>query len=412
MINIPPQFGKTRTFVQFCEWAFGKNNEERVIACSYNDDVASDFSRYTRDGILQERGFDDDIVYSDIFPGTTIKRGDAAFSKWALEGQHFNYLGSGVGGTITGKGGTILLVDDPIKGAEEALNDNHLSKLWTWYTSTFLSRVSAEHGEPLEIIIMTRWSKKDLCGRILESSDADSWLQIKMEACDEKTGEMLCDDFLSYERYLHLKSQMVDMIFEANYHQKPIDLTGILYKNLKTYRKVPELNGKPIFKRILSYTDTADTGSDWLCSIVFGEYNGEAYLLDVYYTQEGMEITEPAEAKFLYENKVNLAYIESNNGGRGFARNVQRLLLEKHGSRSTVIKWFHQAGNKEARIFSASAFVQNHIYFPLNWKDRWPKFYKHLTGYLKEGKNKFDDSADTITGCGEMIGKIKSFEFV
>jgi len=403
----------TRTLVNFCEWTLGKNTSERIIACSYNDDVASDFSRYTRDGIDATRNFDEDIIYSDIFPDTKIKQGNASYQKWALEGQFFNYIGSGVGGTITGKGGTTLLIDDPVKGAEEALNENHLDKLWVWYTSTFLSRTSAEHGEPLEILNMTRWSKKDLCGRILDSEDKDNWLILKMEAYDKKSNKMLCEDFLSYERYLYLRSQMVDMIFEANYHQKPIDLQGILYKQLKTYKDIPkDENGRSLFKRILSYTDTADTGNDWLCSIVFGEYNKEAYILDVYYTQDGMEITEPAEAKFLHDNKVNLAYIESNNGGRGFARAVQRILWENHKSRSPVIKWFHQAGNKEARIFSASAFVQEHIYLPLNWKDRWPDFHRDLISYLKEGKNKFDDAPDAITGIAEMIGKLKSFEFI
>src|SRR3989304_8658435 len=111
-----------------------------------------------------------------------------------------------------------------------------------------------------------------------------------------------------------------------------------------------------------------------------------------------MEITEPAEAKFLYDNKVNLAQIESNNGGRGFARNVKKLLWDNHKSRTPIIKWFYQGANKQARIFSASAFVQEHIYFPLNWKDRWPIFHNHLTSYLKEGKNKVDDAEDCLTG--------------
>jgi len=407
MLNIPPQHGKSRTLINFCAWVFGKNNEERVISCSYNDDTASDFSRYTRDEISQERNFDEEIIYNEIFPGTRIKEGNASYQKWALEGQHFNYLGAGVGGSITSKGGTVLIIDDPVKGAEEALNENHLNKLWLWYTSTFLSRVSAEHGEPLEILNMTRWAKKDLCGRLLDDEkNKDNWYIVKMEAYDKETDSMLCDDFLSKERYLYLKSQMVDMIFAANYHQQPIDLQGILYKKFKTYEKHPEI------KRILSYTDTADTGNDYLCSIIFGEYNGEAYIIDVLYSQEGMEITEPDTAKFFNDNKVNLAYIESNNGGRGFARNIQRILWEKHNSRQPVIKWFHQADNKEARIFANSAYVQEHVYFPANWKDRWPEFYQALTTYLKEGKNKFDDAPDAITGVGEMISKIKSFEFV
>ena len=72
----------------------------------------------------------------------------------------------------------------------------------------------------------------------------------------------------------------------------------------------------------------------------------------------------------------------------------------------TVVKWFHQSANKQARIMTASAFVQEHVYMPLNWRDRWPAFYKALTGYLKEGKNKHDDAADCITGVAEETNDV------
>ena len=68
MINLPPRFGKTRTLVLFCAWAFGKNIEERIIATSYGDDIANDFSRYTRYTIQEQKNQAEDIVYSDIFP--------------------------------------------------------------------------------------------------------------------------------------------------------------------------------------------------------------------------------------------------------------------------------------------------------------------------------------------------------
>ena len=88
-----------------------------------------------------------------------------------------------------------------------------------------------------------------------------------------------------------------------------------LYTSFKTYSELPkDANGKLVFSKIQNYTDTADTGDDYLCSINYGVYNGEAYVLDVLYTKEGMEITEPATAKMLYDGKVNVADIESNNG--------------------------------------------------------------------------------------------------
>ena len=167
MMNLPPQHGKSRTLTNFSSWAFGNNNEERILLAAYNDDTANDFSKYTRDIIKEEKISDDpfdDIVYNDIFPDTKLKFGSATFKQWALEGQHFNYKGGGVGGSFTSKGGTILITDDPIKNAEEALNAAALDRVWNFLTGTFMSRVSAEGGEPLEILNMTRWAGKDPCG--------------------------------------------------------------------------------------------------------------------------------------------------------------------------------------------------------------------------------------------------------
>lgn len=409
ILNLPPQHGKSRTLINFADWVFGKNPKEKIITCSYNDETASDFSRFTRDGIMQEKTEGTDICYSDIFPNTVIKDGNAAIEKWALQGQHFSYLGAGLGGSITGKGGTILIVDDPIKDAETAYNEAALDKIWRWYTGTFLSRVSAPGGEPIEIVNMTRWSKNDICGKILSGAEASEWYVLKMEAYDETNNKMLCPDLLSKKRYLSQRTNMDNAIFRANYHQEPVDIQGRLYQNLKEYTSFPvDENGKILFERIVSYTDTADTGADWLCSIVAGEYKGEAWILDVYFTDAAMEITEPGEADFLVGNKVNMAKIESNNGGRGFARNVERLIWERHHTKKVVIEWFHQSENKVARIMTNSSYVINHIYFPQGWKDKYPEFYDAITNYQKEGKNKHDDAADCLTGIAEMVGNNNS----
>ena len=83
-------------------------------------------------------------------------------------------------------------------------------------------------------------------------------------------------------------------------------------------------------------------------------YQGEAYVLDVLYTKEGIEFTEPAAARLLFEGQVNAADIESNNGGRGFARAVERLLREQYHSTRCVIRPFYQSANKAARILSTA----------------------------------------------------------
>lgn len=395
IMNLPPRHGKSRTLIMFCEWVLGKDNENRIITASYNEDLATQFSRYTRDGISEEKLYPHEVVFSDIFPETKIKRGDGSYRQWALEGQFFNYKGAGLGGSITGKGGNIMIVDDPIKNAEEAFNEYQLDKQWQWFTDTFLSR-QEQKDVSIKIVNMTRWSKKDICGRILDSKRASEWYVLKMPAMDGN-GEMICPELLNKENFEALRDLMDDTIFNANYLQEPVDVKGILYKTLKTYKEIPE------FERIISYTDTADEGSDYLCSIIAGVYQGEGYLLDVYYTKDGMEITEEETARLFNEFEVNRATIESNNGGKGFSRNVKRILWETFRTRRTIVKWFHQSKNKVARILTNSTFVMEHIYFPEDYKERWPEFSKDIEGFQKEGKNKHDDCADALTGIAELL---------
>lgn len=116
-----------------------------------------------------------------------------------------------------------------------------------------------------------------------------------------------------------------------------------------------------------------------------------------------MEVTEPLTAEMLVNNEVNDAEFESNNGGRGFARSVERIIWEKFKTRRINVKWFHQSKNKQARIISNSTYVMNHIYFPENWKDRWPEYYRAMNSYQKEGKNKHDDAPDATTGLAEKM---------
>ena len=157
--------------------------------------------------------------------------------------------------------------------------------------------------------------------------------------------------------------------------------------------------------RIFDFDTTSDE-CDYLIKnadielICYGMYEGAYYILDIYYTKDSMEITEPETARMLTRNNVGCAIIESNNGGRGFARNVERECKEL-GNRHTNIKWFHQSKNKIARILSNSTSVMNNLYFPVNWEDRWPEFAKDIKKYQKEGKNEHDDGPDSLTGVYE-----------
>lgn len=391
--------GKSRTASLFVEWVLGNNQNEKIMTGSYNETLSTTFSKNVRNSIMEEKADKYKPVFSDVFPKVKIKRGDGAMNLWSLEGGYNNYLATSPTGTATGFGASLMIIDDLIKNAEEANNENVKEKHWEWFTNTMLSRL--EEGGKI-VIIMTRWASDDLAGKVLEwcENKKKKYKHISMKALvDEDKKEMLCSEVLSYESYMDKVSAMGEDIASANYQQEPIDLKGCLYSSFKTYTELP-----PYFEQIKSYTDTADEGTDYLCSMVYGVYQREAYILDILYTQEAMEKTEQATAKMFYDNKVNVARIESNNGGRGFARNVKRILEQELDTNYTVIRPFHQSQNKLARILTNATWVMEHIYYPTNWRDRWPDYYKAMVKYQRTGKNKNDDAPDCTTGIAEDIG--------
>lgn len=396
VINLPPRHGKSRTATKFVQWLFGRyGHDKKVMTGSYNEMLSGTFAKAVRD-VIAEVPTEGVLVYRDIFPNTSIKYGEAAAQKWSLEGsQQANYLATSPTGTATGFGCNIMIIDDLIKNSEEAYNENTLQRQIDWFNNTMMSRT--ENGFKV-IIIMTRWSTNDLAGFVLENFD--SVVHVNYKAVQED-GSMLCDEILSKADYdLKTRNMNKDIIL-ANYQQEPVDVKGRLYSTIRTYTEIPQDEaGKPLFKYILNYTDTADEGNDFLCSICYGIYETSYYILDVLYTKEPMEKTEPATAAMLTRNHVGCALIESNNGGRGFARNVERE-CRAAGNSHTVIKWFHQNENKVARILSNSTGVMQNVYFPLNWQDRWPEFARDLRRYQKEGKNAHDDAPDALTGVYE-----------
>ena len=117
-----------------------------------------------------------------------------------------------------------------------------------------------------------------------------------------------------------------------------------------------------------------------------------------------MEYTEPALARMLGKWDVEECIVESNNGGRGFARSVEtqcRLM----GNKRTKIRWFTQKDNKDVRININSAAVQNLTFMPDGWVKLFPAFASAILGYLRVGKNEHDDAPDALTGTIEKRRK-------
>lgn len=266
---------------------------------------------------------------------------------------------------------------------------------------TMLSR---REGKRKVIVVMTRWASDDLAGRLIEALDRQGkkYRLICYKAFDGRS--MLCEDILSRSQYEDiLQGDTGKDIVEANYNQSPIDITGRLYSQLQTYDELPKN-----IESIDSYTDTADEGSDFLCSIIYAVKDCKAYVLEVIYTQDGMEVTEDLVAKAHTDYSVNRAKIESNNGGKGFARNVKRIAQEKYGNNITHFFTFTQTKNKNSRILTGSTGVMNNVLFPVGWENHWRDYWRDMTKYQRIGKNAHDDAQDATTGVYENLPKKKA----
>ena len=241
IINMPPGYGKSYTLANFANWCYGQNVKNKIITVSYNNIIAPEFARTTRD-MVQEEGEPgkDSYTTRDFFPHVKVKYGDASVMKWSLEGSYASYLATSFDGTVTGMRGNIIIIDDPIKNAKEAANDAVKESHWNYLKNTLSSR--ALPGA-LWIIVLTRWATDDLAGRLLEAyPDKCHVLKLTALDTDSPDGISTCEDLFPTEDLQDKRETLDDDIWGANYMQTPIDKKGALYGEFKTYSVVdPEI---------------------------------------------------------------------------------------------------------------------------------------------------------------------------
>ncbi|MCD8265621.1 MAG: phage terminase large subunit [Prevotellaceae bacterium] len=287
------------------------------------------------------------------------------------------------------------MIDDPIK-PDDAQSDrvrDHVNEL---FDTTIRSRVNSR-STPV-IIIMQRLHEDDLCGHLIRREPGD-WTVLKLPALrtdPDGTEHALWEHMHTVEE-LHRLWEDTPFVFLTQYQQEPTPKEGLLYTRFNEYDTLPV--GDYIVK---NYTDTADTGSDDCASVDYAEFigTGECYILDLYASPASVETSVPEIARMMDRDGVEVANIESNNGGHIFAVSV-REALRRMGNDFTRIEWFTQRGNKEARLTNTADRVQNMIYWPRGWETRWPRAAQRLRSFRKEGRNAHDDIPDALTGVIE-----------
>lgn len=394
VISLPPGFFKSFTGKNAVGWLLGRDKTNRVISVSNAHDLAETFSSQIRDTILGQQVGRGGIAYPDIFPDTRVADGYATKSKWQLAGaSEPSYRATSPTSAITGARANYIIIDDIIRNALDALNETVLDSHWQYFRNTLFTRTDEDNYK--FIIIMQRWAKNDLAGRIIEFYGDD--VEVVNYRVTDDSGKIIDETILSYEKLEMMRKTLSPEIFAANYMQEPIDIKGRLFSDIQTYETLPE-NSVPT----MAYIDTADTGTDYFAGMAYKFIDGKVYILPkIVFTQEPAEVTEEETADMLIDQDVNEAIFESNNGGRMFARNIERIMKER-GHHKTVVDWKPTTANKEARILANSALVQHNILMPQGWKEMYPELATQILSYVKGGKNKHDDGLDVLTAIAEQ----------
>lgn len=280
-VCMPPRHGKSELCsVHFPPWFLGNNPDKRIIACSYTASLAYRFSRRARNVLQSPRW-----PFPNIIPA-----GDAnAVSAWDLAGHRGGYVAAGVGGSITGMGADILLIDDPVRNAQDADSLVIRERNWEWYQSTALTRV--EPGGAV-VLIGTRWHQDDLIGRAI-TEDSENWVVLNCPAIAEEgvddalhrePGQALWPERWSVESLEQQRLAVGERSWGALYQQRPSPLGGSVFH--RDWWQTWNTATLPTMESVIVVCDSAfkeGVGSDYSVFATWGRGrdDGRFYLIDI-----------------------------------------------------------------------------------------------------------------------------------
>jgi predicted phage terminase large subunit-like protein len=250
IINMPPRHTKSE-FASYLlpAWFLGRFPHKKVIQTSHTAELAVGFGRKVRNLVDSE-------VYSGIFPELNLQADSKAAGRWNTS-RGGDYFAIGVGGAVTGKGADLLIIDDPHSEQEAALaqvNPEIYDKTYEWYTSGPRQRL--QPGGAI-VIVMTRWSQKDLTGQVLKSAaqrGGEEWKVIEFPAI-MPSGKPLWPEFWSLEELEALKEELPNSKWQAQYQQQPTSDASAIIK--REWWQIWEHDSPPHCEFIIQSWDTA-----------------------------------------------------------------------------------------------------------------------------------------------------------
>lgn len=411
-ISLPPGTGKTTIEKFFHSAVIGWYSNGYNLFYSHSGDI----TRMYYDGVYDIVTNADEYTWGEVFPGLEVTSTNAKLEQFNV-GKYKPFQSvqcTSVGSKNAGKvrANKFLLVDDMIGGIEEALNPTYLDKLWDKYAVDARQRkIPDEDGNPCkEIHIATRWSVRDVIGRIIQAYEGNKRVKvISVPDVDPVTKESNFDfEFGGYtvKDFEDIQLLMDEISYRCLYKQDPIEREGLLFPDDKIRRYLNLPHGEP--EIITAQCDTKGKGTDYFVLPILQKYGDDYYCVDcVCDNTADYEMQYENAANAIVNNGVQECEFERNAGGDRVAMEVNKR-VEAKGWICNITDTPTET-NKEARIFQCSNWILQHVVFKdeskYSPKEPYGVMMSLLKRYSVSSKKQLDDVPDVFSNFAVRITK-------
>ena len=413
-LSMPPRVGKTTMLMMFVTWLVGRDSEKSNLYSAYSDVITSAFYN----GCLEIINDPTTYLWHDVFPAAKVVSTNAKDETFNIDRKkrYPSLTCRSLYGTLNGACDCngLLLSDDLIGGIEEALNKDRLVSAWSKVDNNLLPRAK----ETAKVLWCgTRWSMVDPAGVRMDLLLNDERFRrrkfeiINLPALDEQEhsnfhylyGVGFSDEYYiqrraSFERNNDMASWL------AQYMGEPIERSGALFEpqDMRFYNGVLP-DDEPV--RVFMAVDPAFGGGDFTASPVCYQYaDGAIYVADVVYSDGDKRITQPLIVKKVLEHNVKAVQIEANKSTASYKEEVEEL-LKKQGVRVNITtKMAPNNVSKEMRIFDKAPEIREFYFLEEGKRSKeYSQFMQNVYSFKLTGRNKHDDSVDSLAQAVEMV---------
>ena len=408
IVCMPPRHGKSELISRrFIPFLMGKDPYRNVIFATYNEDFAKDFGADVRSIITSPQ-------YKQVFPKFALRMGGASKSR-IQTGKGGMSVFVGRGGSITGRGGDFVILDDPIKDSLEAGSPTLREQLWNWFTQVLMTRLMTASASI--VIVQTRWHEDDLIGRLTDPTnphytpeEAQKWHIINLPALAEENdplgrevGELLWkerfdDEFMTAQRNLDPRG------FSSLYQQRPTPEDGDLFEreNIMFYNK----QDLPENLRIYAASDHAvgvdKTRNDATCLLIVGvDGNDDIYLIDCWWEKRPVDKVVQAMLNLMSRHKPLIWWAEKGHISKSIKPFLRKRMAEERVyCRIEEVTPVHNKVQRSQSILGRTAMKK--VYFPK--VSAWTQ--KAIDELLKFPNARFDDFVDALSWIGMGLDRL------